>query len=64
MTLDEALSILDLDYLAPMPIVKEQFRWLAHFYHPDNKDTGCSIEFKKTIHAYSVVIKAHKEHSK
>lgn len=52
MTRSEAMKILEVDERATPEEVKEQFRWLVHFYHPDNKDTGDENELRKILEAY------------
>ncbi len=59
MNLTEAYSLLEVPFYVSNDIVKEQYRWLVKFYHPDNPRTGCSQEFKKVITAYNI-IKTHR----
>lgn len=52
MTLNEAYDILDIENTAPDEMIKENYRWLVKFYHPDNNLTKDIKEFLKIIEAY------------
>ena len=58
MTLTEAYDILEVDRFASEQDIKENFRWLVKFYHPDHSDTPDVCEFKKVILAFNTI----KEH--
>lgn len=56
MTLDEAFNLLEIDWNATDADVKEQYRWLVKFYHPDNTVSGNRHELVRIIEAYKTVI--------
>jgi len=55
MTLIEAYSILEIDPYVNETILKENYRWLVKFYHPDNMISGDTFEFQKIIKAYNII---------
>lgn len=55
MTLVEAYDILEVDYTVTDSELKEQFRWLVKFYHPDNRETPSITEFRKIVSAYQII---------
>jgi DnaJ-class molecular chaperone len=55
MNLAEAYHTLEIPPYISESIVKEQYRWLIKFYHPDNSRTGCPTEFIKIITAYNII---------
>lgn len=55
MNLAEAYEILEVDHLASDQDLKDNFRWLVKFYHPDNPYTHDVAEFKKIILAFNIV---------
>lgn len=55
MNVEEALKILDVDHKATISEIKENYKWLVKFYHPDNKKTGSSKHFQETIIAYKTI---------
>lgn len=58
MDLLSAFSILDIENdNISIEILRNQFTWLAKFYHPDNPHTGNATEFMKTVAAYTVAMR-------
>jgi DnaJ-class molecular chaperone len=55
MNLIEAYTTLDLNYGVSEQDLKDNFRWLVKFYHPDTPITGNAVEFKKIIKAYNLI---------
>jgi DnaJ-class molecular chaperone len=55
MNLIEAYTALDLTYGVSEQELKDNFRWLVKFHHPDNPATGNVVEFKKIIKAYNLI---------
>ena len=55
MNLAEAYFLLEVPFFVSDAIVKEQYRYLVKFYHPDNPNTGCQSEFKKVLEAYNLI---------
>jgi len=54
MNLIEAYKALDLTYGVSEQDLKDNFRWLVKFYHPDTS-TGNAVEFIKIIKAYNLI---------
>lgn len=57
MTLIEAYAILEVDKNTSNTCVKENYRWLVKFYHPDNTKTSDPDTFRRVIEAYKIVNK-------
>jgi len=55
MNLKEAYSILELQETATAEEAKKQFRKMSKKLHPDNKETGSEVEFKKINEAYQII---------
>lgn len=55
MNLTEAYQILEVDFDASDELVKENFRWLIKFYHPDCGICKDTVETSRIISAYQIV---------
>jgi hypothetical protein len=55
MTLEKAFEILEIDETS-LFLLKEQYRWLVWFYHPDNTITGGNSEaLQEVVKAYQYI---------
>jgi hypothetical protein len=57
MEIRSALEALDLTEVPDLKVLREQFRWLSRFYHPDNRATGDIDEFIKVKKSYDFIKK-------